>query len=165
MGTVDLFDEDIEQLYDDLSAEPWQQLSVDDVRNSSQLPIRISYEYADMGLTPYGFNQNFTQMDIVEYFTVMKYISGRTIWDLEDDDSFALRRHRSLHKPLKEILDKVDTTIVKGDPLIFHFHLYTDKHHDASRETGVRSPRIYFMQGLYGVIYILFFDPFHEITQ
>ena len=34
-----------------------------------------------------------------------------------------------------------------------------------TRENGVRSPRIYFMQGLYGVIYPLFFDPYHEITK
>ena len=30
---------------------------------------------------------------------------------------------------------------------------YTDKKQLASRESGVRSPRIYFMQGFYGVIY------------
>ena len=55
--------------------------------------------------------------------------------------------------------------ITDGQPIIFHFGLYTDKKHMASRETGVRAPRIYFMQGLYGVIYPLFFDPYHEITK
>ena len=55
--------------------------------------------------------------------------------------------------------------ITDGQPIIFHFGLYTDKKHMASRETGARAPRIYFMQGLYGVIYPLFFDPYHEITK
>jgi hypothetical protein len=55
--------------------------------------------------------------------------------------------------------------IVKGDPIIFHFHLYNADGQMASRQTGIRAPRVYFMQGTYGVIYILFFDPYHEITR
>ena len=81
------------------------------------------------------------------------------------DDYFRLRRHSALHKPLKVALDKLNLGITDGQPIIFHFGLYTDKKHMASRETGVRAPRIYFMQGLYGVIYPLFFDPYHEITK
>lgn len=36
---------------------------------------------------------------------------------------------------------------------------------NACRETGVRSPRIYFMLGVYGLIYPLLFDPYHELTK
>jgi hypothetical protein len=40
--------------------------------------------------------------------------------------------------------------------------LYTND--EASRETGVKSPRVYFILGTYGFVYILFFDPYHEIN-
>lgn len=163
--SIEIFDDDIEQLRDDLSVEPWNVISNDDVRNSCLLPIRISYEFVDMGDTEYGFNQNFSEKDTFEYFDCMKYISGRTIDELLMDDGFRLRRHSALHKPLKSALDKLELGITEGQPIIFHFGLYTDKKQIASRESGVRSPRIYFMQGLYGVIYPLFFDPYHEITK
>ena len=133
--SIEIFDDDIEQLRDDLSVVPWNVISNDDVRNSCQLPIRISYEFVDMGDTEYGFDQNFSDKDTFEYFDCMKYISGRTIDELMMDDDFRLRR------------------------------LYTDRKQMASRKSGVRSPRIYFMQGSYGVIYPLFFDPYHEITK
>ncbi len=162
---IEIFDDDIEQLRDDLSAVPWNVISNDDVRNSCLLPIRISYEYVDMGDSEYGFNQKFSDRDTFEYFECMKYISGRTIDDLLLDDNFRLRRHSSLHKPLKMALDKLDLRITEGQPIIFHFGLYTDRNQMASRESGVRAPRIYFMQGLYGVIFLLFFDPYHEITK
>lgn len=49
--SIEIFDDDIEQLRDDLSVEPWNVISNDDVRNSCLLPIRISYEFVDMGDT------------------------------------------------------------------------------------------------------------------
>jgi len=163
--SIEIFDEDLEQLKDDLQQKPWFVIGYEDIRNSSQLPVRISYEYLDMGKTDYGFNQQFTEKDILSYFQNMKYVSSKTIDELVDDENFSIRRHASLHKPLRDILDKVSPEIVKGQPMIFHFGLYTDKNDIASRNTGVRSPRIYFMQGLYGTIYPLFFDPYHEITR
>jgi len=45
--SIEIFDEDTEQLRDDLAAVPWNVISNDDVRNSCQLPIRISYEFGD----------------------------------------------------------------------------------------------------------------------
>lgn len=54
--SIEIFDDDIEQLRDDLSVVPWNVISNDDVRNSCQLPIRISYEFVDMGDTEYGFD-------------------------------------------------------------------------------------------------------------
>lgn len=105
--SIELFDDDIELLRDDLTVEPWKVISNDDVRNSCQLPIRISYEYVDMGLSGYGFDQNFSEKDTFEYFASMKYISGHTIDELLEDNRFRLRRHFALHKPLKVIIDKL----------------------------------------------------------
>ena len=39
--SIEIFDDDIEQLRDDLSVEPWNVISNDNVRNSCLLPIRI----------------------------------------------------------------------------------------------------------------------------
>lgn len=162
---IELFDEDIDEVYQEFTSEPWRHLTNDDVVNSNKLPIRISYEYADMGKTAYSFSQHFTERDVKEYFSKMKHISGKTIWELVDEETVSLRRHSGgLHKKLKMVLEQLNPEIAKGEPIIFHFHLYTDKN-ESSRQTGVRSPRVYFMQGTYGVIYILFFDPFHEITR
>ncbi len=163
--SIELFDDDIDLWKDEFSTEPWKIISNADVRNSCQLPIRISYEYADTGNSVYGFDQAFTLEDSRNYFSCMKYISGKTIDELLLDDNFRLRRHSSLHKPLREVLGKLSADIVKGEPIIFHFGLYTQKTEMASRAKDIRSPRIYFMQGLYGVIYPLFFDPYHEITK
>ena len=117
--SIEIFDDDIEQLRDDLSVEPWNVISNDDVRNSCQLPIRISYEFVDMGDTEYGFNQNFSEKDTFEYFDCMKYISGRTIDELLMDDDFRLRRHSALHKPLKSALDKLELGILKDSQSSF----------------------------------------------
>lgn len=163
--SIELFDDDIDLWKDEFSTEPWRRISNADVRNSCRLPVRISYEYADTGCSVYGFDQAFTLEDSRNYFSCMKYISGKTIDELLLDDNFRLRRHSSLHKPLRKVLDKLSTDIVKGEPIIFHFGLYTQKTEMASRVKDIRSPRIYFMQGLYGVIYPLFFDPYHEITK
>lgn len=163
--SIELFDDDIEQWIEELSIEPWKRISNEDVRCSCLLPLRISYEYLDMGKTAYGFDQPFTLEDTQAYFDCMKYLSGKTIDELMDDDRFRLRRHSALHRPLQETLSRLKPDIVKGEPIIFHFPLYTNKVSIADREKNVRSPRIYFMQGLYGVIYPLFFDPYHEITK
>lgn len=163
--SIELFDDDIDQWIEEFSAEPWKRISNRDVRCSCLLPLRISYEYLDMGKTQYGFDQQFTLKDTQTYFDCMKYLSGKTVDELMDDDRFQLRRHSALHKTLKENLSQLKPDIVKGEPIIFHFSLYTDNVEVAARDKGVRSPRIYFMQGLYGVIYPLFFDPYHEITK
>lgn len=123
--SIELFDDDIELWKDEFSAEPWKVISNADVRNSSQLPTRISYEYVDTGCSIYGFDQPFTLEDSQNYFTCMKYISGKTIDELLTDEDFRLRRHSALHKPLKEALGKLSVDIIKGEPIIFHFGLYT----------------------------------------
>lgn len=47
-------------------------------------------------------------------------------------------------------------------PSFYHFALYTNE--ESSRKSGIKSPRIYFFIGGNGVIYPLFYDPYHEIN-
>lgn len=47
--------------------------------------------------------------------------------------------------------------------LAYHFSLY-DTDRWADRSTDTRNSRVYFILGTYGHIYILFFDPYHELN-
>lgn len=55
---------------------------------------------------------------------------------------------RTLRKQLQLLAPGKDI----GYPLIYHVELYTADDGNASRESGVRSPRVLFMIGLYGII-------------
>ena len=164
--------EDVSQAY---QYNAWN-LSYEDVVDSQEHPIHVSYQYMDLCKTDYGFEQDFCELDARMYFRIMRYFADKTIRELVDAGArgvcvdneghwVRLRRHEALHKPLKEQLSKISRNIVNGTPMIFHFGLYTAEDGNACRETGVRSPRIYFMLGVYGLIYPLLFDPYHELTK
>ena len=110
---IELFEDDIDQWIEDLSVEPWKRISNEDVRCSCMLPLRVSYEYLDIGKTQYGFDQLFTLKDTQSYFNCMKYLSGKTVDELIDDGRIQLRRHSALHKNLKENLSQLKADIVK----------------------------------------------------
>ena len=90
----------------------------------------------------------------------------QSINDLIDNSDYTLHFHRSSVKGnLKKIFDRIDPEISKAEPLIYHFALNPSvRVSDASRKTGIRNPRVYFMVGYCGTIHILFFDPYHEIN-
>jgi hypothetical protein len=50
-------------------------------------------------------------------------------------------------------------------PPIGQFALYTKAEQKASRESGIKSPRVFFMIGEKSVFYILFIDLYHEIKS
>lgn len=133
-----------------------------DLALSHKCPVVVSYALLDTGQTDYHFMQEFTHRDTQAYFRMMKEISGRTIEDLMENPRAHHFYRTDVRGNLKKVLGRVNPDCVKGNPLIYHFALYTNE--NADRNTGVRSPRIYFMLGLYGIIYMLFFDPFHEIN-
>lgn len=50
-------------------------------------------------------------------------------------------------------------------PEIFHFALYPKKlQHNADRYNKIKNPRVHFVVGSNGMIYPLFYDPYHEIN-
>ena len=143
-----------------------EKLSYEDTRLALDVPIVISYELVDLDETEYHFKQEFTLKDTQRYFEVLKDISCRTINDLIDNSDHSLHFHRSSAKGnLKRLLEKLSpgSVTIENEPMIFHFALYTDKNR-ADRNTGRRSPRVYFMLGRNGMIFPLFFDPYHEIN-
>lgn len=135
-----------------------------DVRLSHDLPIMIRYDYIDLDKTEYNFKQHFHHKDTQAYFERMKQISSKTINDILDGSDRELHFHRSvIQGNLKKAIQKVIPQAITSNLIIYHFALYTDKD-NADRDADRRSPRIYFMLGNYGHIYILFFDPYHELN-
>lgn len=137
-----------------------------DVQLSMDLPIVIKYDYVDLEITDYHFKQEFLLKDTQEYFTKMKEISSNTINKLEEK----AKETKDYHFYRSPFEGKVKSAIKKimpdaaDDLIVYHFGLYECPSKQANRNTKERSPRVYFVLGNYGYIYILFFDPFHELN-
>lgn len=129
--------------------------------------ITVSYQLVDMGKTAYGFNQPFTCRETESYFNRMAEISGSSIDWLQLNSGHDMHFHRSsisgnLRRQLAGLWP--DKKISEEASLAFHFALDTENPGQASRTTGIRNPRVYFLLGRGGVIFPIFFDPFHEIN-
>lgn len=136
----------------------------DDLSISQNSPIVISYALVDLEKTAYHFKQSFTLRDTQTYFKILKELSSSSIHDwLEDGRKYHFYR-TDIKGNLKSLLNQLSPGAADANPLVFHFALYTDKNTTADRKQDIRAPRIYFMLGRYGIIYILFFDPYHEIN-
>ena len=154
-----------EDLYDLHVPVRWNdRISADDLFLSQQVPIVVSYDLVDLCETPYHFLQEFTWRDTQAYFSLLKKISGSTVNDLLDSEKGLHFYRTDVRGNLKKLLRKISPQAVEANPLIFHFALYTDEGVMADRSQDIRAPRIYFMLGRNGIIYMLFFDPYHEIN-
>lgn len=160
---VDITKDDISTLNKPDSFNKNSRITIDDARLSMDVPIVVKYDYVDLELTDYNFKQKFDLKDTQEYFSMMKTISSNTINRLQQNaKDYHLYRSNlkgNLKTAIKKIFQDVDENII-----IYHFGLYECESKQASRETGERSPRIYFILGNNGHVYILFFDPYHELN-
>ena len=138
-------------------------INTDDAKLSMDLPIVIKYDYVDLDITDYHFNQEFTLLDTQRYFSMMKEISSNTINNLSQNSKeyhfYRSKFSGKVRQEIKKIMPDADENLI-----IYHFGLYECESRNASRETGERSPRIYFILGTNGFIYIVFFDPYHELN-
>ena len=162
---IDLIDFDVED-QDGVVARLTDKLDLRDLRESQDCPISVQYNEIDMGESPYHFNQPFEGDEANLYFQRMKEFAGLTVNYIIDHSDHKLHFYRSdIRGKLKDVFDSIDKNIAIANPLIFHFALNPNsKVTEASRSTGARNPRIYFMIGYYGMIHILFFDPYHELN-
>ena len=156
------FDFGIEEIEDIHKRYKWDNISNSSIAVSIQVRPVICYDLIDLSETAYHFHQScFDNTDIKEYFSSLKYISLHTIDDLIQNSSHNFHFHKSHIKGnLKRILIQLHK---KNDifPEIYHFALYTSNN-KADRKTGIKSPSIYFFIGYSGMIYPLFYDPYHE---
>lgn len=141
----------------------------DDVILSHSVPIVVRYDYIDLDSTKYHFCQTFAPEDIVGYFSRMKKFAGKSIDKLlsEIDPETKKNKYHFYRSSIRgELLRAVRQSIPGADPaelIVYHFSLY-DSEVWADRASDTRNSRVYFILGTYGHIYILFFDPYHELN-
>jgi len=162
---IDLSDFDIEDV-DGKAACLTDELDWRDLQESQDCLISVQYNEIDLGKTPYHFNQHFVENEANLYFQRMKEFSGLSVnYIVEHCDYRAHFNRTDIRGNIKKVFDEIDPKIAKANPLIFHFALDPEcKITNASRESGIRNPRIYFMIGYNGMIHMLFFDPYHELN-
>lgn len=125
----------------------------------------IKYDYIDLGKTPYHFRQEFKQNEISKYFERMNLLSTTTIEQLSSRAQELHLRRSDIKGNLKKTVRQIYPEMIESNPIIYHI-----SHHDkddrtvGDRAKGTRCPRLYFMLGTNGHIYILFFDPYHELN-
>ncbi len=158
---------DYDDEFQDLKFKFGQKISNSINKHYSRTPL-FSYDYVDLNETAYNFSQDcFDNTDAKKYFEKVKEFSKLAIDDIIDESSYKKHFHiysTPKHKQ-RELLNKIHKKQLRDEqlPPIGQFALYTNE--NASRETKIKSPRIYFMVGDYGIFYILFYDPYHEINQ
>ena len=139
------------------------------IRNSLNKKPVFSYRSIDLDKTEYKFNQDcFTNEDIKKYFQILNEFSNMSLNQILD----STQKYHFHESPLKGNLLDVFKRYTNNSnirdyeiPSIYHFALYNSEDRDkASRKTGIKSPRIYFMIGSFCTFHILFYDPYHEIN-
>lgn len=131
----------------------------------------VCYKYLQMSGT-YGFDQKeWDNRDAVAYFKSMSILARMAIREFQNLDkevwhlnSNKIAHGQNLYNELLPIFGKEILNAPERIPPFFHFALYQDKGVTANRDTGVKSPRIYFFIGDNATIYPMFYDPYHEIN-
>lgn len=163
LNSVDLEPEDIAGLN---YRDPLRySLTPDDSKLSHSVNCVIKYDYIDLGVTDYNFKQYFDQNEIKMYFERMNLISSSSIADLSQCAKELHLRRSDIKGNLKKAVSKIYPEMLVSNPIIYHISLHNSSHTEwGDRASGTRCPRLYFMLGTNGHIYILFFDPYHELN-
>ncbi|MBR1774833.1 MAG: hypothetical protein IJ759_04835 [Bacteroidales bacterium] len=140
-------------------------LTNEDIAESHNYPIVVSYKLIDTQ-TKYNFLQEMSERETTAYFRIMQKFSSYTLNELIDERRREYHLYRTdIRGNLKKAIKDLTTIDYNNNELMFyHFALYTDKDVIADRNTGEKSPRIYFILGAYGTIYPVFYDPYHELN-
>lgn len=125
----------------------------------------VCYDLIDLSNSNYSFSQTcFDAKDVEAYFNRMKKLCSSNIEDIinngERDWHLCPTKGRNIETEIKRI---TNNPRLNQFPEIMHFALYTSKGM-ASRQSGVKSPRIHFLVGRNGMICPIFYDPFHEMN-
>jgi hypothetical protein len=166
-GGFDYDEEELNEINKIHQKHNWRKkVSDTEVRLSLKAVPVFCYDLIDLGETDYHFTQScFDNKDIKAYFTQIQKISRSTIFQLTDERDRGLHLYRSeINKKLRVALQKLSGKKEIDDFTVYHFALYTSKEEKADRKTGVKSPRIYFLVGANSMLYVLFYDPYHEMN-
>ena len=165
--------------YDAIMRKVEQNKPVEDIKYSFGSKSKVStsdykltplfgYDFIAFGKTAYCFAQACLDTDDIQYYyQTLNKISKTSINDLVDKSHHSLHFH-ILAKPNAILLELYKSIIGKEYippellPIFGQFALYTSTT-KADRNSGIKSPRIIFILGPMAVLYILFYDPYHEI--
>lgn len=124
----------------------------------------VSYDFLDLE-GDYGFQQDFTQDEIHGYFRQMnKYATVSMNEIIETFDYTEHFNDSKIRGNLLRLLKGKTGRKIDDDVLIYHFALEPDSKTVASRAKNTRNARVYFLVGKFGIVHILYFDPYHEIN-
>ena len=160
---VDITSEDIARLNKRESLK--YNLTPEDTQISKSVHGVIKYDYIDMGITDYHFKQPFEQSEIQMYFERAKLLTTTSLNNLSSQAEKLHLRRSSIVGNLKNAVRQIYPEMLTSNPIIYHIALHGEDHKDfGDRSKGTRCPRLYFILGTNGHIYMLFFDPYHELN-
>lgn len=141
-----------------------ESISYEDSQLSMKQKMIVNYDLLDLDGT-YGFLQDFTQDEIHGYFRQMKkYASVSMNKIIETFDYTEHFNDSEIRGNLLRLLKGRTNRRIDDDVMIYHFALEPDSKVIASRDEDCRNARVYFLIGKFGIVHILFFDPYHEIN-
>lgn len=139
-----------------------------DIAKTKSHPAVISYAHINITDKNYGFGQSdFSDKDAFYYLSRVKLLSLKSIISIKDEENsqdwhLNPTRGKNIISALKKHFN-ITKYIVTPD--IFHFALYPKEDQvDSNREKRIKNPRIHFIIGANGIIYPIFYDPYHEIN-
>ena len=139
-------------------------ISYEDSRLSMSQKMIVSYDLLDMN-GKYGFSQYFAQEEIHGYFSQMKKYSSVSMNEIIDTFDYSEHFNGSaIRGNLLQLLKEKTGKHIDDGVMIYHFALQPENKQTASREIELRNARIYFLVGKFGIVHVLFFDPYHEIN-
>lgn len=141
-----------------------ESISFEDSRISMNQKMIVSYNLLDID-GKYGFGQDFDQEEIHGYFSQMRKYSRVSMNDIIDTFDYTEHFNGSkIRGNLLQLLKEKTGKPIDEGVMVYHFALQPENKQTASRELGARNARVYFLVGKFGVVYMLFFDPYHEIN-
>lgn len=139
------------------------------IADTKSIPSIVNYSHINMATNNFGFGQQeFDNIDIQHYFFRMRELSSKSIFSIkENEHSQEWHLNQTKGKNIEHELRKYFNINNRNTnlPEVFHFALYhKDNQPTADKNNGVKNPRIHFIIGANGIIYPLFYDPYHEIN-
>lgn len=134
------------------------------------VPAVICYSLINLSDKNFGFGQyEFDHLDAKCYLERMKMLSTRSIFDIKGDPQYKSKDWHLNQTQGKNIKEAVRKLVPKDKnfefPEIFHFALYPPKMQKTpDRKSEIKNPRVHFIVGANGMIYPLFYDPYHEMN-
>ena len=139
-------------------------ISYEDSLLSMRQKMIVSYDLLDLE-GKYGFQQDFTQDEIHGYFRQMKKYATVSMNEIIENFDYTEHFHDSeIRGNLLHLLKAKTGRKIDDNVLIYHFALEPESKVVANRTQNSHNARVYFLVGKFGIVHILFFDPYHEIN-